>query len=180
MSSVLVNTETGEILNVLSEGEEHMPISMAYPFRLVNAPEDVNRFWEYNPETATVFKPSNYLAKIKAAVLNDLATFRWTKEIVGIPYEGYPIATDRSSQAMINGAYSYALLKQANNEEHTFSWKLANGLWTQFQVEDVIAIAGLVAAHIQDCFDKEKAAAQKIIDATTDTALLNFDFETEW
>lgn len=105
-----------------------------------------------------------------------LAALRYEKETSGITVGGAPIRTDRTSQALINGAYSYSLL----NTAVVIDWKTTSGVWIQIDAPTIAAIAGSVAAHVQACFSAEKAHAQALGGLTTAAEIAAYDLNTGW
>lgn len=90
-----------------------------------------------------------------------LAIARLEVETGGINANGVSVSTDRNSQAMITGAYSYASM----SSDYPIKFKSANG-WVDLSREEVVAVALAVAVHVQACFASE-AAASAAIDAGT-------------
>ena len=60
------------------------------------------------------------------------------------------IDTDRPSQALVNGAYSYSLL----NPSALIDWKTASGAWVRIDAATIAGIASAVAAHIPGLFQR--------------------------
>lgn len=79
------------------------------------------------------------------------AAARYAKEIGGIVISGMPIATDRESQSLVNGAYSMAAL----NPEFTTQWKAVDGTFVPLDAALITAVAQAVAQHVANCFAKE-------------------------
>lgn len=78
------------------------------------------------------------------------AACRFRKETGGIVINGAMIATDRESQAMINGAFNYVSV----NPDKVISYKAGNK-FVSLTSDEVKAVAGAVGGHVQACFDKE-------------------------
>ena len=92
------------------------------------------------------------------------AAARYAKETGGITVNGAKIATDRASQAMISGAYSYA----QSNPNATISFKAASG-FVSLTAAQMIAIGQAVATHVQTCFSTEASIASAIAASTITT-----------
>lgn len=90
---------------------------------------------------------------------------RYACETGGIIVGGAAIATDRESQAMVNGAYAMAL----RDAERTFNWQTDAGFVT-LSAAAIIAIAVAVGDHVQACFDFQAATAAAIEAETITTA----------
>lgn len=105
-----------------------------------------------------------------------LASVRFARETGGIVISGARIATDRQSQALITGAYTYSLL----NPEALIDWKGADGTWTQIDAATLAGIAGAVATHVQACFSNERALSELIEAADTVEELASIDLESGW
>ena len=86
-----------------------------------------------------------------------VAAKRFEVETGGILFNGATIATDRESQAMISGAYSFV----AANPEASISYKTAGG-FVQLNAAQVQAVANAVGQHVQACFAKEAVIATQI------------------
>jgi hypothetical protein len=81
-----------------------------------------------------------------------IAHARWLAETGGCTVQGMTIRTDRESQAMITGA----ALKAMQDAEYTCSWKADSG-FVELAAPQILAIADAVRAHVQSCFDRERA-----------------------
>lgn len=88
-----------------------------------------------------------------------VAHARWAAETGGMVLQGMTIRTDRESQSLITGA----ALKAIQDAEYSCSWKTDGG-FVQLSAPQVLAIADAVRAHVQACFDHERALLA-IIDA---------------
>lgn len=81
-----------------------------------------------------------------------VAHARWTAETGGMVLQGMAIRTDRESQSLITGA----ALKALQDAEYVCSWKTDAG-FVDLSAPQVLAIADAVRAHVQECFDHERA-----------------------
>lgn len=98
------------------------------------------------------------LADLRAAKAAALAEYRWQQETGGLDLPGGGrVHTDRTSQAMINGAYS----SLAQGFVSAVEFKGESG-WMTLDLSAVTAIAQAVAGHVQACFAAEKAVAAQI------------------
>ena len=102
------------------------------------------------------------------------ATARYAKETAGILVAGAPIATDRDSQNLISGAYSYVLAKP----DATINFKTAAG-FVVLTADQIQAIALAVGGHVQACFAVEAQVDAAIQAGTiTTTAQIDTAFST--
>lgn len=90
------------------------------------------------------------LVSARSALVAYAATARYARETGGINVAGAPIATDRDSQALITGAYSYVLAKP----DATIVFKSTSG-FISLTADQIQAIALAVGAHVQACFAAE-------------------------
>lgn len=81
-----------------------------------------------------------------------IAERRYLAEIGGAVWSGWPVATDRDSQAKINAAYALA---RDGYWQTGAGWKYADGVYRALTAEQVIAMALAVSAHVQACFAHE-------------------------
>jgi len=106
------------------------------------------------------------LDEAKAAKKDEIAAARFAAETGGIVVGGAEIRTDRESQAMITGA----ALKAIQDAEYSCSWKTDGG-FVQLSAPQILAIADAVRAHVQECFDHERAL-NALVDAAETVAEL--------
>lgn len=97
------------------------------------------------------------------------ASKRYAIETGGIVINGMSITTDRASQSMITGAYSYV---QANPTV-TVKFKTAAG-FVELTAEQMTAVANAVGAHVQASFAAEGEVTSRIV-AGTITAKAEID-----
>jgi len=109
------------------------------------------------------------LSADEAAALRpgQIAARRWAAETGGIVWQGWPVATDRESQAKISAAYALA---RDGLWPDGGGWKGADGLWHPLGADQIIALSLAVAAHVQACFSHEAALLADPAD----------DIETGW
>lgn len=112
---------------------------------------------------------------VKQQKLSALAALRYQHETAGITLNGMTIETDRQSQALITGAWSFSQL----NPAVLIDWKAESG-WIQIDAATISAIAGAVATHVQACFSNERIHAEAIAALATCEAVTNYDLTTGW
>ena len=125
--------------------------------------------WEPDPPAPEPPPPSKDQLKTFAA------SKRWGIESGGITLNGALIRTDMDARTNLLGAREEALA----NPAYTLNWKDGNGLWVVLDAPTIIAISNSVRAHIQSCFDAEKAVSEKI-DSDTYTTMAQVDGAVEW
>lgn len=81
-----------------------------------------------------------------------IAAERYKREGVGITVDGYVIDTTRDGQALIAGAAVSAIL----DPDYKCNWKTGAG-FVERNAPQLVAIATAVRAHVQACFDRERA-----------------------
>jgi hypothetical protein len=96
-----------------------------------------------------------------------IAARRYKAEVGGIIWSGWPVATDRDSQAKINAAY---VMAKDGHWPARAGWKFADDVYRPLTAEQVQEMALAVAAHVQTCFAVEAA---KLADPAS-------DIETGW
>ena len=108
-----------------------------------------------------VLTPYGLFADLKAYA----AAARYTKETAGITVGNAPVATDRDSQAMINGMWAAAQI----NPAITVQFKSAGGGFAQINAAQIQSIAAAVIAHVQACFTAEAQVDAAITAGTITT-----------
>jgi hypothetical protein len=139
--------------------ETDIDISLVFPDAAwVPVSAETQRGWTYNEgvTTAPVVLPPT-ADELKAYA----ARRRFAVETGGILYNGASIATDRESQAMINGAFSLAQI----SPDISVQFKTAAGFVT-LNAAAITALALAVAAHVQACFAKEQSVDDQITAGT--------------
>lgn len=106
----------------------------------------------YDGETGQFARPAVAPRVITEA---DIAARRYQAEIAGTTFSGWPIHTDRESQAKITAAYTLA---RDGYWQEGSGWKFVDG-WRVLTAEQIIGAALSVTAHVQMCFAIE---AQKV------------------
>jgi hypothetical protein len=115
------------------------------------------------------------IATAKTERLAELAALRYEHETAGITLNGAAIETNRESQSLINGAWSYSQL----NPSVLIDWKAESG-WIQIDAATIAGIAGAVAAHVQACFSNERTLSEAINAAETVAAVQAIDLTIGW
>lgn len=123
--------------------------------------------WLFNGTTFVQPASGTYT---QAQLADYAASVRYDKETGGTTVSGTPIPTDRTTQSLLTGAYSYV---QATPSA-TVQWKLADGTFVNLTAAQITEIAVDVAGWVQQCFAKE-AAAVASINAGTITTLAAVD-----
>jgi len=120
-------------------------------------------------------KPVLSISHLKRLKIIELAALRYQHETAGITLSGMTIETNRESQALITGAWSFSQL----NPAVLIDWKGTNG-WVQIDAATISAIAGAVAAHVQSCFSTERVHAEAISALETSEEVSAYDLTTGW
>ncbi len=124
---------------------------------------------------AIVINPAIHLSRMKSAKIDELAALRYQHETAGIMLNSMTIETDRQSQALITGAWSFSQL----NPAVLIDWKGVNG-WIQVDAATIAAIAGAVATHVQACFSAERRHAEAIKALETSEEIAAYAITTGW
>jgi hypothetical protein len=103
------------------------------------------------------------LESTKTEKLQEIASWRYNREVAGITLNGSKIKTDRESQAMITAAF----ISISQGLVTSVDWKSDNGVWLTLGLPEMSAIAGAVASHVQQCFTLEKLYVNMVAAATT-------------
>lgn len=115
------------------------------------------------------------LEEYKVYKNKELASIRYSHEIAGINLSGMTIETNRESQSLINGAWSYAQL----NPSVLIDWKGSNG-WIQIDATMINLIATAVAKHVQSCFSNEKLLSNLINNCNSKEDIDLLDLNAGW
>lgn len=118
---------------------------------------------------------ANSLSAHQQRKRDELASIRYQHETAGITLNGATIETDRESQALITGAWSFSQL----NPNVLIDWKAESG-WIQIDAATIAGIAGAVACHVQDCFSNERVLSEAITAAETVADVQAIDLNTGW
>lgn len=107
-----------------------------------------------------VLEPHGLFASLEAYA----ASVRYAHETGGIAVAGLPVATDRGSQALINGAFNLVSAKP----ETIVRFK-AGGGFVSLDAAAVAIIATEVGEHVQRCFAREAEVVAAIAAGTIAT-----------
>jgi hypothetical protein len=75
-------------------------------------------------------------------------------EVGGTVFNGWPVATDRDSQAKTSAAYTLA---RDGHWPAEGGWKFGDGVYRALTADQVMAMALAVSVHVQGCFAREAA-----------------------
>lgn len=109
-----------------------------------------------------IWPEKNYEEKLAA-----IAARRYEAEIAGIAFAGMPLATDRDSQGLINGA----ALSAYTDPSYVCRWKTSAGYVT-LDAATLKAVAKAIRDHVQACFDREDELTRAVDDGTYTDAML--------
>lgn len=113
--------------------------------------------------------------KNKEILKQDLASYRYAKEVEGINFGGVMISTDREAQAQFNAAYN--AMKEGLTD--TISWK-GDGKWVDIDEALAREIASMAVLHVQKCFKCEKSLSEDIDALNTIPEIETYDIATMW
>ena len=116
------------------------------------------------------------LDELRARKLMELAALRWERETGGTTFNGMPVATDAVSQTKYIGAVVGAQI----DPNAVINWKMADGTFVTLDAAAITAVAMVVRAHVQACFDREAELKTQIEAATTAEELAALDLNTGW
>lgn len=122
-------------------------------------PVDGRQLWN---GTAWVW-PEKTIEEKKIAI----AARRYQAEIAGITLLEMPLATDRDSQGLINGA----ALSAYTDPSYVCRWKTSAGYVT-LDAATLKAVAKAIRDHVQACFDREDELTKAVEDGTYTDAML--------
>lgn len=114
--------------------------------------------------------PEETLSDAISNKLTQLAAIRYDMETAGVMNGDDFLRTDRESQRQLSGVY--AGLSAGFKSE--LSWKNANGEFIVVTLALIKPIAQCVFSHVQDCFDFEASAAEKISRLTSVAAVKGY------
>lgn len=116
------------------------------------------------------------IASVKDDMKNEASQKRYTVETSGIEFQGSRINTERSSQALINGAVVRGLIDQSAIIE----WKTEDGGKLELTAEMAKAVGIAVSTHVETCFSRELALIAEIDACTTIEQLQAVDIDSGW
>ncbi len=105
------------------------------------------------------------------SVLEVIAERRYEAETSGVIFNGMKLDTSRDSQGLIAGAAVAALI----DDNYSLAWKVptAPGGRVTLTAVEVLAIASVVRAHVQACFNREFALNDAVADGSFSSAMLD-------
>lgn len=117
------------------------------------------------------------LGELVDDLINYSANKRWETETQGILTSlGFGVLTDRESQSMINGAFSFV----QSNPDRIVHWKTSPTEFTELDKSQVEQLANDVAEHVQKCFAAERLVNERIVNgAITDAEQIDVAFGEE-
>ena len=122
-------------------------------------PSDGRQIWN---GTAWIWPEKNAAERRES-----IAARRYQAEVAGITFSGMPLATDRDSQGLINGA----ALSAYTDPSYVCRWKTSAGYVT-LDAATLKAVAKAIRDHVQACFDREDELTQAVEDGTYTDAML--------
>jgi len=96
---------------------------------------------------------------IKARLASYAARKRFSVEVGGAVWNGWPVHTDRDSQSKI---IAERLAIEAGERADPDGWKFADGIFRLVSNDDFVALASAVRAHVRNCFAIEAAVLDQI------------------
>ena len=110
-------------------------------------------------------------ATARAALQADLANIRWQAETCGVTLpNGTNIPTDQQTRVSLTGAVNSLA---SGMMAAPVAWKFPGG-WQDLTAAEINAAAAAVVAHVQACFEAERAVEAQIA-ALTDAEVAAFD-----
>lgn len=132
--------------------------------------------WTLEEAGGTLDKPDTETAEdIKAELLRAVAAKRWAIESGGLMVGGAVVATAIEDQNRITSVIVNA--ERAGLQSVDF--KATSG-WVTLTLAELVAIASLVAQHVQRCYSAERAHAEAIAPLHDIAALRAYDLSAGW
>lgn len=139
-------------------------------------------YWQDTPGTpaAAVSDPLRGLAQAKASALATLASNRWNASqsfkytVAGVSYK-LPCDTD----AATNVLGSIVGLQLAGSTGPV-GWKVADGVFANFALSDLIALGQAMRSHVQGCYINEATIGAAIVAATSTAAVAGVSLNSGW
>jgi hypothetical protein len=116
------------------------------------------------------------LDDLKESLTAAVADLRRAKEVGAVSVASHSIMADERSRANLTAATLAAVL----DAQYAVRWKMADGAFVDFSASEIIAAAQAVRAHVQACFDREKALSEEIGAAQTVGDLAAIDLNSGW
>ena len=120
------------------------------------------------PSVAPVAAPT--LATLKLQKESEISYWRYSRENLGITYNGKKIASDRASRAEL----SNKILAIQNNTITTTLWKTMDGSFVEYTLTDLQNILSLMTQYVEECFIMEKNFTANVELCNTANSVLSF------
>ena len=127
-----------------------------------------------SPEEIAALRGS--LAEAKAAQLRVLAALRW-RATQTFAYDG---VADAPADSALTAVLGVVVADQIAPTGQPITWKLKDGEFRTWSVEDVADYGVAIRAHLQACFDNEQALSDAILAADDFDALDAIDLTAGW
>jgi len=124
-------------------------------------------------------RPAPTLDEARAAKLQELAAFRYEREVSGYIHDGFPVRTDRESQSALGNAIQLAKEAAARGLPAATVWKGVNA-FRAFDLESLITLGLAVGGYINGFFARESALAAEIAALPDIAAIEAFDIAQRW
>jgi len=121
--------------------------------------------------------PTPTLDEMKTQKLAALAERRWRAEGAGVTVGDIRMQTTRDAWTPLARLHQRAL---ADPQFACPAWKLGDGAFISIDNATLVAIGGVVEAHVQSCFVREKEIAALIAAAPDAAAVAAVDIESGW
>ena len=116
-----------------------------------------------------------WLARAKALALQALADRRWSA-CQTFTYDGVRTAADPALTAVTG----YVVAAQIQAPDGPTTWKLGQGHFRQWTLQDIIAYGIAIRTYVQACFDREQALSDAIEAAPDKDTLAAIEIGTGW
>jgi hypothetical protein len=189
-----VNTETGLVLTQASILLRGLKLDTAYLRSIGYAPIE----YHYPVQNQTLYTiipdgephpkaddPQTYiqdftivpreLPDARAAMKERVTARRWQAETGGITVYGTQVLTGLDDQNRI----STAIQGMRDAGLTSVDFKAASG-WVELTLDQLVAIAGAIAEHVQACFSRERALHEAVDAAQSVAELAALDIESGW
>jgi len=107
--------------------------------------------------------PPVTLESVKADKKAQIADWRWNREVGGVNFGDAKIRTDRESQAQITST----LTSLEQSLLTSVDFKAQDGTWITLTLDEVQAVARVVAQHVQQLFTVERQLVEMVDAAET-------------
>jgi hypothetical protein len=115
------------------------------------------------------------LPDARAAMKERVTARRWQAETGGITVYGTQVLTGLDDQNRI----STAIQGMRDAGLTSVDFKAASG-WVELTLDQLVAIAGAIAEHVQACFSRERALHEAVDAAQSVAELAALDIESGW